>query len=107
MNRGPCTIEPDKIYMRPLTTTTYTLATTNAIDPVESLKSTEVYLLSGKYDSVVLPGVVKKLEEYYSHFVTEGNISSVFSLPAEYCFPTDDYGNNCTYLSWPTLHLQL
>ena len=101
ISRGPCTIEPDKINTRPLTTTTYTLAATNVIDPVESLKNTEVYLLSGKYDTVVLPGVVKKLEEYYSHFVTEGNISSVFSLPAEHCFPTDDYGNNCTYLGPP------
>ena len=98
---GPCTKEPDKLDIGPLTTTTYTLAATNALDSVESLKRTEVYLLCGKYDSVVLPGVVKKLEEYYSHFVTEGNISSVFSLPAEHCFPTDDYGNNCTYLGPP------
>ena len=100
--KGPCTKEPDKIdFLTSLTETTCTLAAKNAIDPIESLKGTEVYLLCGKYDSVVLPGVVKKLEEYYSHFVTDGNISSIFSLPAEHCFPTEDYGNNRTYLGPP------
>ena len=98
---GTCTTEPDNISIRLLSTVTHTLAAVEAIDPVENLKHSQVYLLSGKYDSSVSPGTVKKLEEYYSHFVTEGNISSVFSLPAEHCFPTEDYGNNCTYLGPP------
>ena len=98
---GPCLREPEKIPIRLLSTVTHTLAAVKAIHPVENLKHSQVYLLSGKHDSAVLSGAVKKLEEYYSHFVTEGNISSVFSLPAEHCFPTGDYGNNCSYLGPP------
>ena len=99
--QGPCARAPYAIPVTLLNAMTYSSAATHVIDPVENLEHSQVYLLSGNFDSVVLPGVVKKLEEYYSHFVTEGNITSVFSLPAEHCFPTEDYGNKCTYLGPP------
>ena len=98
---GPCSKNPSNISVKFLVGITYSSAATFVIDPVENLKHSQVFLLSGKHDSVVLQGVVKKLEEYYSHFVTEGNITSVFSLPAEHCFPTQDYGNKCTYFGPP------
>ena len=98
-----CTKEPDKIPMPLLIAMTYTFAERCDIDPVENLKCSQVYLLSGTHDTAVLQGVVKKSEEYYSHFVTEGNITSVFTLPAEHCFPTDDYGNNCSYYGSPLI----
>ena len=98
---GPCSKDPSKISVQFLDGITYSSAATFVIDPVENLKHSQVFLLSGKHDAVVLPGVVKKLEEYYSHFVTEGNITSVFSLPAEHCFPTQDYGSNCSYYGPP------
>ena len=98
---GACLKKPDETPLQLLTIITNTFAATNAIDPVENMQHSQVYLLSGKYDSVVLPGVVKKLEEYYSNFVTEGNISSLYSLPAEHCFPTNDYGNSCTLRASP------
>ena len=98
---GSCIKQPDEIPLQLLSTITDTLAATYAIDSVENLKRAQVYLLSGKYDSVVLPGAVKKLEDYYSGFVTEGNITSLYSLPAEHCFPTDDYGNSCIHLGPP------
>lgn len=98
---GACTKKPDHISVSYLSTITYSSASTFVIDPTDNLKHSQVYLLSGKYDHVVLPGVVKKLEEYYSGFVTEGNITSMFSLPAAHCFPTDDYGNKCSYFGPP------
>ena len=98
---GTCLTESEKIPIRLLSTVTDTFAAVKAIHPVENLKHSQVFLLSGKYDSSVSPGTVKKLEEYYSHFVTEGNITSVFSLPAEHCFPTEDYGSNCSYYGPP------
>ena len=82
----------------------YSSAATKVIDPVENLKHSQVYLLSGKYDSVILPGVVKKLEEYYSHFVSEGNISSVFHYQLNTASPLMTMQ---LFLPWPTLHLQL
>ena len=98
---GPCATKPGLISVAYLSTITYSSAATFVIDPVENMQHSQVYLLSGKYDSVELPGVVKKLEEYYSNFVTEGNISSLYSLPAEHCFPTNDYGNSCAHLGSP------
>ena len=98
---GPCSKNPEDISVPFLDGITRSSAATLVIDPVENLERSQIYLLSGKYDTVVLQGVVKKLEEYYSHFVTKGNITSVFTLPAEHCFPTVDYGNNCSYFGPP------
>jgi len=98
---GPCANEPDKISIELLSTVTYTSAATLVIDPVKYLEHSQVYLISGKLDSVVAQGVVMKLEQYYSDFVTGGNVSSLFSLPAEHCFPTDDFGNSCPYFGPP------
>ena len=98
---GPCLTQPNLISVGYLATITYSSAATFVIDPVQNMQNSQVYLLSGKYDSVVVPGVVKKLEEYYSDFVTDGNITSVYTLPAEHCFPTDDYGDSCTRLGSP------
>ena len=67
-----CTKEPDKIPLPLLIAMTYTFAERSDVDPVESLKRSQVYLLSGKHDTAVVQGVVEKSEEYYSHFVTEG-----------------------------------
>ena len=98
---GACMNQPTLIHIGLLITITYSSAATFVIDPVENMKRSQVYLLSGKYDTIVAPGVVKKLEDYYSKFVTEGNITSLYSLPAEHCFPTDDYGNSCGHLGPP------
>ena len=98
---GACADQPNLIPLGYLTTITYSSAATFVIDPVQNMLHSQVYLLAGKYDSVVVPGVVKKLEEYYSKFVIAGNITSMYSLPAEHCFPTNDYGGNCTHLSLP------
>lgn len=98
---GPCKNKPDKISVELLSTVTYTSAATFLIDPIKYLEHSQVYLIHGKLDSVVAQGVVTKLEEYYSLFVTGGNVSSMFSLPAEHCFPTEDFGTGCTYLGPP------
>ena len=98
---GPCLKWPFYISVSYLSTITYSSAATFVIDPTENLEHSQVYLISGKYDTVVVPGVVKKLEEYYSRFVTEGNVTSMFSLPSEHCFPTNSYGNDCSHLGSP------
>lgn len=98
---GPCMKQPDLISISWLRSITYATAASLTIDPVEGMKHSQVYLMSGKYDTIVASGVVKKAEEYYSGFVPEGNVSSLYTLPAEHCFPTDDYGNNCSYFGPP------
>ena len=44
--------------------------------------------------------VMKKLEQYYQHFV-QGNISSEFRLASEHGMPTPNYGNECGHLGSP------
>ena len=99
-----CMKQPELISVAQLVVKTYSLATTGDIDSTSYLKSSQVYTISGEYDDTITPGVVKKLAEYYSEFVTEGNINSIYTLPAEHCFPTEDYGNACGYLGSPYIN---
>ena len=41
---------------------------------------------------VVNVGCMRKLEEYYQHYVNNSNIATVFDIPAEHAFITDNYG---------------
>jgi len=99
-----CMKRPDLISTTELVAITYSSAATGVIDSTRYLKNSQVYTLSGQLDTVVSPGVVKKLVEYYSEFVTEGNITSLYSLPAEHSFPTNDYGSPCNYLGSPYIN---
>jgi len=99
-----CMQQPELISVTELIAITRASAVTDVIDSTNYLKKSRVYTISGYRDTVVLPGVVKKLVEYYSEFVTEGNITSLYSLPAEHCFPTEDYGNECSHLGSPYIN---
>ena len=99
-----CMQHPDLISITELVAVTYSSAATGVIDSTSYLKNSKVYTISGERDTTVYPGVVKKLVEYYSEFVTEGSINSIYSLPAEHCFPTEDYGNECGYNGPPYIN---
>ena len=75
---------PDLISVDELVTITHTTALSGTIDEPSYMANDRVYLFSGTKDTVVNPGVMKKLTEYYSHFVTGGNIATMFSIPAEH-----------------------
>ncbi len=77
-----CTKSPELISVEELITVTYTTALSGTIDQPSHLANDRVYLFSGSLDSVVVPGVMKKLAQYYSNFVTKGEVYSMFSLPA-------------------------
>ena len=79
-----------------------TYKTTKTIDAPENLASDRVFLFSGKNDSVVVQGVMTKLEIFYGRLVLEpGNIMGEFDVEAEHSLPTNNYGNPCTYLGEP------
>ena len=80
----PCMKDPNKISVNKLVYITYTTAMTRTIDFPSNLKDDRVFLLSGALDTVVVPGVVKKLLEYYSNFVDAKNIAQNFTIPAEH-----------------------
>lgn len=79
-----------------------------------------MYIFSGKRDTIVYPGVVKKLQaQYKSLGVPTNNIKTVynigapltppclrphFSLGDQHGFPTLHYGNPCNYEGSPWLN---
>ena len=79
-----CMKSPDLISVDKLVTITYTTALSDSIDNPTNMASDRVYLFSGTKDTVVNPGVMKKLDEYYNNFVTNGKIATMFSIPAEH-----------------------
>ena len=81
---------------------TESTALTGTIDPPSNLQSAPVYLYSGTEDSVVVPGVVRKLAEYYSSF--NADLLTVFNISSEHAIVTDTYGNACNYLGSPYIN---
>ena len=71
------------------------------IDSPNNLHDDNVYLFSGKLDTVVDQNVVKALQNYYKAFVHSGNIVADFNINAEHCMPTLNYGEDCGTLSSP------
>ncbi|XP_064405963.1 poly(3-hydroxybutyrate) depolymerase-like [Halichondria panicea] len=99
-----CTKSPELISVDKLIAITYTTALGGTIDKPSHLSSDRVYLFSGSLDSIVNPGVMKKLAQYYSSFVTKGDVYSMFSIPAEHAMVTDNYGHNCSVFSSPFIN---
>ena len=90
---------PDLISVTELTTITHTTSLTGTIDPTSNLERSKVYLYSGSKDTVVNPGtyisinntsqctigVMEKLFEYYSHFISStSNIVTEFDIPSQH-----------------------
>jgi poly(3-hydroxybutyrate) depolymerase len=72
------------------------LAARGLIDPLENLKSSRVYILSGTHDGTVSPQINKlNIEVYQGWGVRSENIFSDFSIPAGHTMPTDQFGNKC------------
>eukprot|EP00117_Sycon_ciliatum_P004428 scpid97007/ scgid0519/ len=56
----------------------------SGIDNLEHLQRSRVFLYSGSKDTVVNPGVMKKLDEWYQAFVPAANIKTEFDIPSEH-----------------------
>ena len=78
-----CMKSPELISVDKLVAITYITALTDTIDKPSHMANDRVYLFSGTKDTVVNSGVVKKLDEYYNHFVTGGRVITMF-IPAEH-----------------------
>jgi poly(3-hydroxybutyrate) depolymerase len=68
-------------------------AKVGTVDDLSNIKGDPVYIFSGKYDTIVLPGVAKLNEKLYSLF--GANILTNYDLPATHSFPTDNFGTDC------------
>lgn len=82
---------------------TNTYAYDNLIDSPSNLKDDNVYIFSGKLDSIISQDIVLTLQEYYSHFIPQQNIKTEYNIMSEHCLPTINYGEDCNILSSPYL----
>lgn len=71
------------------------------IDNPDNLADDKVYLFSGEEDSVIEQAVMFALQDYYLGFMKATNIVGDFSIDAQHCLPTLNYGEACTRLSSP------
>lgn len=100
-----CMTSPELISVDELvafTKTTY--VTTQSIDNPENLsKDTAVWLFTGTEDTVVNPGVVRKLEAYYGNLGVP-NIKIIDTIAAEHSWPTVGFGNACDFKGEPYMN---
>ncbi|KAG8546013.1 hypothetical protein GDO81_019899 [Engystomops pustulosus] len=91
-----CMKLPTSITVSTLQSKAQSYANSLLLDPLSNLARSKVYIFSGTRDSVVVPGVVKKQEEFYAPYVTgPGAIKTVYDIAAEHGMPTDFYGGSC------------
>jgi Esterase PHB depolymerase len=70
-------------------------AVERAIDPVENLAKSKVYIFSGAKDSTVPVVTSEALAKYYAAFLPAGNVVLKKDIPAEHAFVTDSFGAAC------------
>ncbi|CAL8089921.1 unnamed protein product [Orchesella dallaii] len=77
---------------------TETYSIVGAIDPVEYLKNSRVYVYHGNKDSTVEPGSGVAIEDIYKHF-SPNMLCNINVLEGEHGMPTDNYGGPCGRLN--------
>lgn len=96
---------PALLNYRELAAATLLFADSGVIDPLHNVMKQRVFLFSGAGDSVVKPGVVEKLAQYYAAIgIPKENIEINFDVPAEHSIVSDDYGNRCGTLAVPFIN---
>lgn len=94
-----CMKDPDLIVTDELVALAAGFATEGEIDSLDGLQDDVVLIYSGKLDTVVDPGVVKKTGDWYANL--GARVVPVFNVSSEHCMPTDNYGNACSTLGSP------
>jgi poly(3-hydroxybutyrate) depolymerase len=74
-------------------------------DPIEYLVKHQIYLFSGRSDTVVAQGVMEKLREYYQAMgVPKDQVEVNFNMNAQHSMVTNYHGNSCSYLGSPYIN---
>ncbi|XP_040201484.1 uncharacterized protein LOC120932813 [Rana temporaria] len=94
-----CMKIPSAIGLLAIRTYTQTAANTGFIDPLSNLGRGRVFIFSGTKDSVLIQGVAKKLQEFYTGYISSASIKTVYNVAAEHGMPTDSYGGTCGILN--------
>jgi len=64
-----------------------------SVDNTSNIIGDPVYIFSGKYDPIALPGLVKLNEKLYKSL--NANIKTNYDLPATHGVPTEHFGGLC------------
>eukprot|EP00118_Oscarella_pearsei_P009684 m.56535 g.56535 ORF g.56535 m.56535 type:complete len:364 (+) comp34609_c0_seq2:126-1217(+) len=101
-----CMANPQFINVSELVAVTKSAALAGNISSLLNLKTSKVFLFSGRNDTVVRQGAMQKLLEYYQQFVenSDDNLKHVFTYAAQHAMVTDDYGSACGYLGVPFIN---
>jgi hypothetical protein len=100
-----CMRVPEMIVLSELYFITSEFESHGYIDKLDNLKNDKVWMFSGTKDTEVYQGVMKKLNEYYGHYITDtSNLVTLFNYSAEHSFVTNNYGNDCSYLGSPYIN---
>ncbi|ELR13970.1 PHB depolymerase [Acanthamoeba castellanii str. Neff] len=76
-----------------------------SIDDPRNLQNSRVWLFSGKKDTVVETGVVKKAKMFYEYYITEeSQVTMVTNVSAEHSWVSDSYGSACGFLGEPYIN---
>lgn len=71
------------------------LSAAGAIDRLQNLRDSRVFLFSGERDKTVKTGVVDALARYYANFVPAAHIAYRKDVPAGHGMVSDEHGNRC------------
>jgi len=99
-----CMVAPALISVNTLITATYYAYGVLSIDNPSNINNARVWLYSGRQDSIVVPGVVQKLQTYYQNWISSRNIQTMYSVNSEHAMITNSFGNNCLYLGSPFIN---
>lgn len=67
------------------------------IDNTTNIKNDPVYIFTGRYDTVSLPGIVKLNEQIYSSL--NAKVKTNYDMGSAHGFPTENYGLSCMVLN--------
>lgn len=91
-----CMTMPSSVSAASLESRTQSEASRGEIDATSNMANDKVFILNGRADSTVNPGIGHVIESYYDHFVTDkSNIKTNFDINSQHCMPTDNYGGAC------------
>lgn len=97
-----CMNEPSAISLSVLYAATSAMAAAGDIANPQNLNGSAVYLFSGTKDTVVNPGTMTKLQQYYQNY--HADVTTEFTIPAEHSIVTNAYGNPCSELGSPYIN---
>eukprot|EP00026_Physarum_polycephalum_P011934 Phypoly_transcript_12184.p1 GENE.Phypoly_transcript_12184~~Phypoly_transcript_12184.p1 ORF type:complete len:316 (+),score=31.44 Phypoly_transcript_12184:135-1082(+) len=99
-----CMSNPSIIALSALYAETTYAYSMGSIDSPSNLKSSKVYLYSGKNDTIVNPVAMQKTQQYYLNYVPSASIKAIFDIPSEHAFITSNFGSACAYLGIPFIN---